>query len=106
MEFQFRADREAHLRKLCEEMEKSVDEFINEAVLTSMEDYEDGRDATAAFAEFEASGEKAMTLEAVVERYGLERSDLAESSETAGSSGQSGAESHPQLPAGKATRAA
>ncbi len=51
MEFEFRADREALLRKLCEEMGRSVDDFINEAVLTFMEDYEDGRDAIAAKAE-------------------------------------------------------
>ncbi len=51
MQFEFRADREALLRKLCEEMGRSVDDFVNEAVLTFMEDYEDGRDAMAAKAE-------------------------------------------------------
>ncbi len=51
MEINFRADREAHLRTLCEEMGRSVDDFVNEAVLTFMEDYEDGRDAKAAFEE-------------------------------------------------------
>ena len=39
MEFEFRPDREAHLRILCEEMGRSVDDFVNEAVLTFMEDY-------------------------------------------------------------------
>ena len=51
MEINFRADREAHLRKLCEEMGRSVDDFVTEAILTFMEDYEDGRDAQAALAE-------------------------------------------------------
>jgi hypothetical protein len=50
MEINFRPDREAHLRKLCEEMGRSVDDFANEALLTFMEDYEDGRDAMAALA--------------------------------------------------------
>ena len=39
------------MRELCAEMGRSVDDFINEAVLTFMEDYEDGRDAMAALAE-------------------------------------------------------
>ena len=51
MDFEFRPDREAHLRKLCEAMGRSVDDFVNEAVLTFMEDYEDGRDAEAALSE-------------------------------------------------------
>jgi hypothetical protein len=51
MEIEFRADREAHLRKLCEEMGRTVDDFANEALLTFMEDYEDGRDAAAALSE-------------------------------------------------------
>ncbi len=51
MEINFRADREAHLRTLCEEMGRSVDDFVTEAILTFMEDYEDGRDAQAALAE-------------------------------------------------------
>jgi hypothetical protein len=51
MEIKFRADREAHLKKLCEEMGRSVDDFAGEAILTFMEDYEDRRDAEKAPAE-------------------------------------------------------
>jgi predicted DNA-binding protein len=45
------ADQEAHLLKLCEEMGRTPEDFVREAVLTFMEDYEDGRDAQAALAE-------------------------------------------------------
>ncbi len=51
MQIEFRADREALLRELCAEMGRTVDDFCNEAILTFMEDYEDGRDASAAMAE-------------------------------------------------------
>ncbi len=51
MEFEFRRDREEHLRKLCAELGRSVDDFVNEAVLTFMEDYEDSRDAQKSLAE-------------------------------------------------------
>jgi hypothetical protein len=79
MEINFRADREAHLRKLCEEMGRSVDDFVNEAILTFMEDYEDGRDAEAALAE----GGPRFTLEEVEQHLGLDRPDLAEGRKTA-----------------------
>jgi hypothetical protein len=46
-----RADQEKHLLKLCEEMGRTPEDFVREAVLTFMEDYEDGRDAEAAMAE-------------------------------------------------------
>ena len=72
MEFEFRADREAHLRMLCEEMGRSVDDFVNEAVLTFMEDYEDGRDAKAAMAEHLASGERTYTQEEMEREFGLD----------------------------------
>jgi translation initiation factor 2 alpha subunit (eIF-2alpha) len=68
MEFQFRADREAHLRMLCKEMGKSVDDFVNEAVLTLMEDYEDGRDAQAALAE----GGRSLTREEMEREFALD----------------------------------
>ena len=51
MQIEFRADREQLLRELCAEMGRTVDDFCNEAILTFMEDYEDGRDAQAAMAE-------------------------------------------------------
>lgn len=69
MEIQFRADREAHLRTLCEEMGRTVDDFVNEAILTFMEDYEDGRDAEVALAE---SG-KTYTQEEMERELGLDR---------------------------------
>ena len=68
MEFQFRPDREAHLRVLCEEMGRSVDDFLNEAVLTFMEDYEDRRDAEAAIAESSTT----YTQEEMEREFGLE----------------------------------
>jgi len=68
MEFEFRADREAHLRMLCEEMGRSVDDFVSEAVLTFMEDYEDGRDAMAARAE----GGPTYTQEEMEREFGLD----------------------------------
>lgn len=46
-----RADQETHLLTLCEEMGRSPEEFVREAVLTFMEDYEDSRDAARALAE-------------------------------------------------------
>jgi predicted DNA-binding protein len=46
-----RVDQEEHLLKLCEEMGRTPEDFVREAVLTFMEDYEDGRDAEAALAE-------------------------------------------------------
>jgi hypothetical protein len=51
MEIKLRTDQEAHLKKLCAEMGRSVDDFAGEAILTFMEDYEDRRDAEAALAE-------------------------------------------------------
>ncbi len=51
MQIEFRADREAHLKKLCEEMGRTVDDFAGEAILTFMEDYEDRRDLEATLAE-------------------------------------------------------
>lgn len=69
MEFTFRSDREAHLRLLCKEMGRTVDDFVNEAVLTFMEDYEDGRDAQAALAE---EGPR-FTQEEMEREFGLDR---------------------------------
>jgi hypothetical protein len=68
MEINFRADREAHLRKLCEEMGRTVDDFAGEAILTFMEDYEDRRDAEAARAE----GGPTFTQEEMEREFGLD----------------------------------
>jgi hypothetical protein len=97
MEFEFRADREAHLRMLCEEMGRSVDDFVNEAVLTFMEDYEDGRDGKVAYKEFLESGEQVVPLEEVVARYGLEDRLDAQSREATGEAGAAGSEKDQQL---------
>ncbi len=51
MTLPLRPDQEAHLVMLCKEMGRTPDDFIREAVLTFMEDYEDGRDGEAALAE-------------------------------------------------------
>jgi hypothetical protein len=79
MEINFRADREAHLRQLCEEMGRSVDDFVTEAILTFMEDYEDGRDAQAALAE----GGPRFTLEEVEREFGLDHRIPEQSQKTA-----------------------
>jgi predicted DNA-binding protein len=97
MTFEFRADREAHLRMLCEEMGRSVDDFINEAVLTFMEDYEDGRDAQAARAQDLQSGERNITLEELMEKYGLDAGNLTDGSEAVGKAGQAGEEEADQF---------
>ena len=68
MEINLRPDQEAHLRKLCEEMNRSVDDFAGHAILTFMEDYEDLRDAEAAIAE----GGRRFTQEEMEQEFGLE----------------------------------
>ena len=67
MEIAFRADREELLRKLCSEMGRTVDDFAGEAILTFMEDYEDGRDAELAIAE----GGPTFTQEEMEREFGL-----------------------------------
>jgi predicted DNA-binding protein len=69
MQIEFRSDREEHLRKLCAEMGRSVDDFVNEAILTFMEDYEDGRDAQTALAE----GGRTWTQEELEQEFALDR---------------------------------
>ena len=68
MEIKLRPDQEAHLRKLCEEMNRSVDDFAGHAILTFMEDYEDLRDARAAIAE----GGRTYTQKEMEQEFGLE----------------------------------
>lgn len=64
-----RPDQEAHLLKLCEEMGRPPEDFVREAVLTFMEDYEDGRDAQEALAE----GGRLYTQEEMEQEFGLAR---------------------------------
>ncbi len=68
MEIKLRPDQEAHLIKLCEEMNRSVDDFAGDAILTFMENYEDLRDAKAAVAE----GGRTYTQEEMEQEFGLE----------------------------------
>ena len=79
MEINFRADREAHLRKLCEEMGRTVDDFAGEALLAFMEDYEDRRDAEHAIAE----GGPTMTQQEMECEFGLDNRVLEHRQKTA-----------------------
>ena len=82
MTLPLRPDQEAHLLHLCEEMGRTPEDFVREAVLTSMEDYENGRDAQAALAEARA-GAKFYTSEEVRKELGLDDFVHAESSQAA-----------------------
>ncbi len=68
MEINFRPDREEHLKKLCAEMGRTVDDVAGEAILNFMEDYEDVRDAKAAMAE----GGPTFTQEEMEREFGLD----------------------------------
>ena len=63
-----RPDQEAHLLTLCEEMGRTPEDFVREALLTFMEDYEDGHEAEAALAE----GGPRATQEEMEREFGLE----------------------------------
>lgn len=73
MNLPLRPDQQAHLEKLCSEMGRSPEEFVREAVLTFMEDYEDGRDAQAIL----DSNEPTYTLQEVEQHLALDRTDHA-----------------------------
>lgn len=68
MELSLRADQEAHLLKLCKEMGRTPEDFVREAVLTFMEDYEDGREAEIA----KAQSERTYTQEEMEREFGLD----------------------------------
>ena len=68
MELPLRADQQAHLLKLCEEMGRAPEDFVREALLTFMEDYEDGRDAELA----KAQSERVYSQEEMEQELGLE----------------------------------
>ena len=78
-----RPDQEAHLRKLCEEMGRTPEDLVCEAVLTFMEDYEDGRDAEEAMREAEAEGGRFYTPTEIRRELGLDGPVHAEGSEAA-----------------------
>lgn len=106
MTFEFRADREAHLRMLCEQMGRSVDDFVNEAVLTFMEDYEDGTAAMAAIEEQKRTGEPMITLEEMMRELGLEAEDLTSGEQATSAIGQIGTEEDSRVSTSPVTRAA
>ena len=78
-----RSDQEAHLLKLCEEMGRTPEDFVRTAVLTFMEDYEDGREADAAQREAEAEGGRFYTSEELRRELGLDDPLHAQGSEAA-----------------------
>jgi RHH-type rel operon transcriptional repressor/antitoxin RelB len=106
MEFQFRPDREAHLRILCEEMGRSVDDFINEAVLTFMEDYEDGRDAEAEMERIHSGEDQLIPLEEMIAKYGMDDLDLSDGGEAVGPTGSQDPQTDSQLSAHTPSHAA
>lgn len=106
MEINFRADREAHLRMLCEEMGRTVDDFVGEAILTFMEDYEDGRDAKKSLERIEKGEEGTVSLEEMLKRYGLDDDILADGSEAARPVGQADSNENSHVPAKETSSAA
>ena len=74
-------DQEAHLLKICEEMGRSPEDFVREAVLRFMEDYEDGRDAEEALKEAEAT--RFYTSEELRRELGLDDNVHAQGSQAA-----------------------
>ena len=82
MELPLRADQQAHLLKLCEEMGRAPEDFVREALLTFMEDYEDGRDANEALEEAKREG-KFYSSEEVRQQLGLDDHIHPKSSEAA-----------------------
>lgn len=82
MTLPLRPDQEAHLLTLCEAMGRTPEDFVREAVLTFMEDYEDGMEAEAAVVEAKSEG-KFYTSEEVRKELGLEDYVHAESSQAA-----------------------
>lgn len=82
MTLPLRPDQEAHLLALCEQMGREPEDFVREAVLTFMEDYEDGREAEAALAEARAEG-KFYSSEEVREQLGLDDLVHTQSTEAA-----------------------
>ena len=81
MDLPLRPDQEAHLLKLCGEMGRTPEDFVREALLTFMEDYEDGREAQEA--EEEADATRYYTSEEVRRELGLDNQVHAQGSEAA-----------------------
>ena len=82
MTLPLRPDQEAHLLTLCERMKRTPEDFVREAVLTFMEDYEDGTDAQEALVEAKAEG-KFYSSEEVRKELGLDDLVHAQSSQAA-----------------------
>ena len=76
-----RPDQEAHLLKLCKDMGRAPEDFVREAVLTFMKDYEDGREANDALKEAEST--RFYTSEELRRELGLDDIVHARGSEAA-----------------------
>ena len=76
-----RPDQEAHLLALCEEMGRTPEDFVREAVLTFMKDYEEGREADEALREAEST--RFYSSEEVRRELGLDDQVHTQGSEAA-----------------------
>lgn len=66
------AELEERLERLAKETGRTKTDYAREAILTYLEDLEDAEAAEKAIDEFEKSGEKAIPLEEVMKKYGLD----------------------------------
>ena len=66
------ADMEQRLNTLAAATHRPKSFYVREALERSLEDIEDAYLAEAAYEQFKASGEKAVPLEEVMKKYGLE----------------------------------
>ena len=93
-----RPDQEAHLLKLCEEMGRTPEDFIREAVLTFMEDYEDGRDAQAVLQRIRNGEEGTTSLQELMKKYGVDAGVIEDGGKTDGQTGSASQSSASTLP--------
>lgn len=69
MEVKLRTDQETHLHKLCERLGMNVEDFVRRAVLTWMEDTEDGLEADEIMQRVHRGEEKTTVWKASSECY-------------------------------------
>ncbi len=86
-----RPDQEAHLLKLCEEMGRTPEDFVREAVLTFMEDYEDGRAGQEALSQLQRGEIGTISLQDLMAKYGVDNKAGADSREANGQAGSASA---------------
>ncbi len=94
-----RPDQETHLLKLCEEMGRNPEDFVREAVLTFMEDYEDGRDAQAVLQRVRNGEEGTTSLQELMKKYGVDAGVVEDSGKANGQAGSADQSSASTLPA-------